>query len=73
MTDIHINPNARAYILPCIAGHVGADTAAVLLAETPIIPIYFYVSKHLIKPWVGGFVPNIMDHTYTKDLYILQH
>ena len=33
--DIHIHPNARAYVLPCIAGHVGADTAAVLLAETP--------------------------------------
>jgi len=26
---------ARAYLLPCIAGHVGADTAAVMLAETP--------------------------------------
>jgi len=31
--DLH--PNARAYLLPCIAGHVGADTAGVLLAETP--------------------------------------
>ncbi len=33
--DIHLHPGARAYIPPCIAGHVGADTAAVLLAETP--------------------------------------
>ncbi len=33
--DIRLHPNARAYLLPCIAGHVGADTAAVLLAETP--------------------------------------
>ena len=33
--DIDIHPNARAYVLPCIAGHVGADAAAVLLAETP--------------------------------------
>ncbi len=33
--DIHLHPNARAYFLPCIAGHVGADTAAVLLAERP--------------------------------------
>jgi uncharacterized 2Fe-2S/4Fe-4S cluster protein (DUF4445 family) len=33
--DIEVHPNARAYVLPCIAGHVGADTAAVLLAETP--------------------------------------
>ena len=33
--DIELHPNARAYVLPCIAGHVGADTAAVLLAEAP--------------------------------------
>jgi len=33
--DFHLAAGARAYILPCIAGHVGADTAAVLLAETP--------------------------------------
>ena len=30
-----VNPNAQAYILPCIAGHVGADCAAVALAEQP--------------------------------------
>ena len=30
-----INRNARAYVLPCIAGHVGADTAGVILSETP--------------------------------------
>ncbi|MBK5928269.1 ASKHA domain-containing protein [Rhodobaculum claviforme] len=28
-------PGARAYVLPCIAGHVGADAAAVALAEAP--------------------------------------
>jgi uncharacterized 2Fe-2S/4Fe-4S cluster protein (DUF4445 family) len=33
--DIELHPNAMAYLLPCIAGHVGADSAAVLLAETP--------------------------------------
>ena len=32
---IEAHPNARAYILPCIAGHVGADTAGVILAEQP--------------------------------------
>jgi uncharacterized 2Fe-2S/4Fe-4S cluster protein (DUF4445 family) len=29
------NPGARAYFLPCVAGHVGADAAAVTLAEGP--------------------------------------
>jgi uncharacterized 2Fe-2S/4Fe-4S cluster protein (DUF4445 family) len=33
--DLQLNPGARIYILPCIAGHVGADTAGVILAERP--------------------------------------
>jgi uncharacterized 2Fe-2S/4Fe-4S cluster protein (DUF4445 family) len=32
---IGIDPSARVYVLPCIAGHVGADTAGVVLAERP--------------------------------------
>jgi uncharacterized 2Fe-2S/4Fe-4S cluster protein (DUF4445 family) len=31
----HVNPAARVYVLPCIAGHVGADAAAVALSEEP--------------------------------------
>ena len=30
-----VNGSARSYILPCIAGHVGADAAAVALSEEP--------------------------------------
>ncbi|RED11273.1 ASKHA domain-containing protein [Pontivivens insulae] len=33
--DLDIHPSARVYILPCIAGHVGADAAAVALSEAP--------------------------------------
>ena len=33
--DLHLYANARVYVLPCIAGHVGADTAGVILAEGP--------------------------------------
>ncbi len=33
--DLDIHPGARVYVLPCIAGHVGADAAAVALAERP--------------------------------------
>jgi uncharacterized 2Fe-2S/4Fe-4S cluster protein (DUF4445 family) len=32
---IRTHPGARVYVLPCIAGHVGADTAGVILAEEP--------------------------------------
>ena len=33
--DLDINPGGYVYALPCIAGHVGADAAGVLLAEAP--------------------------------------
>ena len=33
--DLHLHPGARVYVLPCIAGHVGADTAGVILSEQP--------------------------------------
>jgi len=32
---LQINHGGRIYILPCIAGHVGADTAGVILSEEP--------------------------------------
>lgn len=35
MIGISINPGGHVYALPCIAGHVGADAAGVLLAEAP--------------------------------------
>ena len=35
--EIPAHPGARVYVLPCIAGHVGADAAAVILAETPYL------------------------------------
>ena len=31
------HPGARVYVLPCIAGHVGADAAGAILAETPYL------------------------------------
>ncbi len=33
--DLNLHSAARVYILPCIAGHVGADAAAVALSEAP--------------------------------------
>ena len=33
--DLEINSGATVYVLPCIAGHVGADAAAMILAEEP--------------------------------------
>ncbi len=33
--ELALHPGARVYALPCIAGHVGADTAAAILSEGP--------------------------------------
>jgi ABC-type oligopeptide transport system substrate-binding subunit len=38
-----------------------AEAEAMMLAEYPVIPLYFYVSKHLVSPAVGGFVNNPLD------------
>src|SRR5215469_12971701 len=41
---------------------------ALMLSDQPVIPLYFYVSKHLVKPRVTGWYGNIMNVTYSKDL-----
>jgi len=39
-----------------------AQAEARLLAAQPVLPLYFYTSKHLVKPWVGGYTANALDH-----------
>ncbi len=34
---VKMHPDSRVYVLPCIAGHVGADAAGVVLSETPYL------------------------------------
>lgn len=33
--ELNVHQGGRVYVLPCIAGHVGADSAGVILAEHP--------------------------------------
>ena len=35
--ELPVGAGARVYLLPCIAGHVGADAAGAILAETPYL------------------------------------
>ena len=44
----------------------------IMLKDMPVIPLYFYVSQHLIKPWVSGLEGNVMDHHYSKYVKILK-
>ena len=35
--ELPLHAGARAYLLPCIAGHVGADAAGAILSQTPYL------------------------------------
>ena len=40
----------------------------VMLKDHPLLPIYFYVNKHLVKPEVRGWYDNVMNVVYSRDL-----
>ena len=40
----------------------------VLLADHPVIPLYFFVSKHLVSPQVRGWQDNVLDYHYSQHL-----
>ena len=44
------------------------EAERVMLADHPTIPIYFYVSKHLISPEVDGWGDNVLDYHYSRHL-----
>jgi oligopeptide transport system substrate-binding protein len=44
------------------------EAERVLLAEQPLIPLYYYVSKHLVSPEVEGWEDNVLDHHYSHHL-----
>ena len=41
---------------------------ALLLADQPVIPLYFYVSKHLVAAPIQGWRNNAMNVVYSKNL-----
>ena len=44
------------------------EAERVLLADHVVIPLYFYVSKHLVKPEVEGWQDNILNYHYSQHL-----
>lgn len=49
------------------------EAERMMLADYPIAPIYTYVSKRLVKPYVRGWQSNASDHHRTRYMYILKH
>jgi oligopeptide transport system substrate-binding protein len=56
------DPAARAALL--------AEAERVMLADVPLVPLFFYVSKRLVAARVGGWYDNVMNVTYSKDLTV---
>ena len=46
------------------------EAERVLLADHPVIPLYFYVSKHLVNPRIRGWGDNVLDYHYSQHLSI---
>jgi oligopeptide transport system substrate-binding protein len=47
------------------------EAEGVMLRDHPLLPLYFYVSKHLVKPEVRGWYDNVMNVVYSKDLALI--
>jgi oligopeptide transport system substrate-binding protein len=44
-----------------------------MLEDQPLIPLYFYVNKHLVKPYVLGWHNNVLNVQYSKNLALTTH
>jgi len=55
------NPDKRILLLQ--------RSEEVLLGDYPIIPVYFYTARRLVKPYLGGAEITPLNHTYSKHLY----
>jgi oligopeptide transport system substrate-binding protein len=55
------NPDKRILLLQ--------RSEEVLLSDYPIIPVYFYTARRLVKPYLGGAAITSLNHTYSKHLY----
>ncbi|MGH8222908.1 MAG: peptide ABC transporter substrate-binding protein, partial [Woeseiaceae bacterium] len=47
------------------------EVERVVLADHPVIPIYFFVSKRLVSPRVVGWEDNVLDYHYSRHLSLV--
>jgi oligopeptide transport system substrate-binding protein len=59
--ELEADPEKRSKLLH--------NAEQILLDDYPIIPIYFYNSRRLVRTYVGGASITPMNRTYTKHLY----
>ncbi len=44
------------------------EAERLLLADHAVLPLYFYVNKHLVSPRVSGWYDNVMNVVYSREL-----
>ena len=44
------------------------EAERVMLADYPVIPMYFYNSRHLVSPEIEGWGDNVLDYHYSQHL-----
>jgi oligopeptide transport system substrate-binding protein len=50
-----------------------ANAERSMLNDYPVIPLYYFVSKRLVKPYVLGVKPNVLDRVGSKELSLVPH
>jgi oligopeptide transport system substrate-binding protein len=46
------------------------EAERLMLSDHPLLPIYFYVNKHLVKPYVRGWADNVVNVQYSRNLWL---
>ena len=54
---------------PRAAAELQRSAEDVVLNDYPIVPLYFYASKHLVDTSIGGFTDNIVDRHASRFLF----
>jgi oligopeptide transport system substrate-binding protein len=51
--------------------HLLESAERAMLEDYPIVPLYFFVSKALVKPYVRGYKPSPLNHMPSKGLTVV--
>ncbi len=65
----------RSMIEPDVAVRMDMlmDAERILLEDQPVMPVFFYVNRRVVRPWVRGWESNLLDFHPSQHFYILEH
>ncbi len=58
--------------IPARRRRLMVEAERVLLEDQPIIPLYTYVTRRLVDPHLRGWASNVMDHHYSRHMFLLK-